>query len=293
MKLLLILNFIILTSGLSFSQDADYQRVYIIGDYLNLRQQPVINNYNVVYQVHWGESFYGKKVNDKWYELEDWMSGDGKLYAYADYIRTKEDFIALAEQKETKNEKTKLNLFMLYIEKKNKNAAREMLISTVNQHQNKTILIGFEKCILLGTFIYTRYYDFIRNDGNLILHLENLKQEITDPLIINLIRLDQIDYWLKNGQIQRALKMLDKVLVEAPEHLFLPIACDYNWEGNFLYEFSFKNKYFIAFQLSEKEVQEGIWSKLHQLGKVAENKKTRQLAGDIRSNLTGFNFWKK
>jgi hypothetical protein len=131
--------------------------------------------------------------------------------------------IALSEYKDAQIE---LEQLTIHTQLNEKYEARQITIYLINNHVDENIPSKLGTCILVGEEAFVRYRSLLDDDNTRVPDLRSLINDIYDPLITNVIRLDIVDYWIKEENYQKALNIMENIMEHNSESLTLPKDCE-------------------------------------------------------------------
>lgn len=178
-----------------------------------------------------------------------------------------------------------------YIELKNMAEARRVALNLINNHVDESVEAENGICILVGEKAYTTFLDILPDGTPQVQELRRLVNDVFDPLVVNLIRLDIVDYWIQEEKYQYALDIMDNIMVHNSESLTLPTHCENDPNVKSSPQIELKNKYFLIYHLLDDDKKKEILSQLKKL-KKAKNDITKNIARDIHAKISG-DFWEK
>lgn len=178
-----------------------------------------------------------------------------------------------------------------FIQLEEKEMAHEKAVEIINNHVDQSVYTHLGSCVLIGEEAYARYRSLFPNDASRIPYLRRMLNDVYDPLIVNIIRLDIVDHWIQKEEYQYALDIMENIMTHNSESLVLPKHCENDPNRKASPQIELKNKYFLVYHLLDKKKKEEILNKLKELTK-AKNEITQHIAEDIYNKISG-EFWEK
>ena len=196
--------------------------------------------------------------------------------------------IALSEYKDAQIE---LEQLAIHTQLNEKYEARLITVYLINNHVGENIPSKLGTCVLVGEEAFVRYRGLLKDDSSRVPDLRSLINDIYDPLVTNIIRLDIVDYWIKEEDYQKALNIMDNIMKHNSESLTLPKDCENDPNKKASPQIELKNKYFLVYHMMNKRKKQAILDKLKKLT-TTKNITTQNIAKDIHGKLSG-EFWEK
>jgi len=178
-----------------------------------------------------------------------------------------------------------------YIELKNMGEPTKIALNQINNHVDENLEIEDESCVLVGKKAYDTFFDMLPDSNFRIQELRRLLNDVFDPLVVNLIRLDIIDHWIQEERHQYALDIMDNIMTHNSESLTLSMYCENDPNKKSSPQIELKNKYFLVYHLLDDDKKKEILAKLKKLTK-SKNPTTKNIAKDIHKKISG-DFWEK
>lgn len=197
----------------------------------------------------------------------------------------------VAKLSEYKDAQIELEQLTIHTQLNEKDKARAVTVYLINNHVGENIPSRLGTCMLVGEEAFARYRSLLKDDETRVPQLRGLINDIYDPLITNMIRLDIVDYWIKEEDYQKALNIIENIMEHNSESLTLPKDCENDPNKKASPQIELKNKYFLVYHMMNKRKKEDIMSKLKSLT-TAKNITTQNIAKDIYGKLSG-DFWQK
>ena len=263
--------------------------IYITGDHVNIRRD-TNSTERSHYQADWGTKFLGEKISQQWFSVFLEYEMD-YVFISTKYAAEENNFIRLAEEKREKNGKTKFELMLLYKKYNQSDKAQTLLFEILNNHSRELYMLpDHEWCVLLGPYSYKKMIESspekVNYDDQKTLALtERVLEKIKDSIIVAIALTDQAKYYLAHQNSEKAEDILLNIIQDYASHLFVPVPCDYDYDGKIYPEVNLKIACNDLFQKLDKSRRKKLIGHLEKISLKNKNPKSKILAEEIISEL--------
>ena len=285
LRLVVTALFLVISLTQSVSQDVgnfnpdQLPKYYIVGNKVNVRQEPNLKS-KITYQSNWGEAYKGIKENVNWIKV---VSADESTFyfVHSSFIVQEDEFLELAKSQKEKTGNTYFEMINIIKQGSDKEALEKVLLETLKSQIEPEIFAGFEQCLNVKYFAYTKLVELYEDDPIKMKSVDKISQY---PKLKIWLKLDQIRYLLRNNDWNKSREIINELLGLRVEDFYL-VNCDYDWSYRSQPLTNLKNYYAAIYHLGNTNEQLSSRNKLDQLRNSTKFNQMRGVIDEIIQKL--------